>query len=105
MEQAGDDQVLTERNEQGDWIKHYAFNFQPHSLEDFADCCHYHQTSPQSMFTRKRLCTLYLPDGRVTLSDLHLITTHSGVREEQDLSDEEAFRKALRSIFDIDLDL
>jgi N-hydroxyarylamine O-acetyltransferase len=83
------------------WIGHYAFTMQPHALEDFSAACVYQQTSPQSIFTRKRMCTLYLPDGRVTLADLRLITTRDGVREERDLPGEDAARQALKDLFGV----
>lgn len=40
----------------------------PRSLQEFEPMCHFHQTSPESMFTRLRLCTLATPTGRVTLT-------------------------------------
>ena len=95
--------VLTEQGETGKWLKHYAFTRQPHVLADFAACCRYHQTSPESMFTRKRLCTLFLPDGRVTLSDLRLILTRKGEREERSLPDEAAFQDALKTYFQMEV--
>jgi N-hydroxyarylamine O-acetyltransferase len=65
--------------------------------------CYYHQTSPESSFTRKRVCTLATPDGRVTLSDLALIVTAHGERTEQVLPDELALQVALRDHFGVDL--
>lgn len=102
--------VLEELAADGRWLKHYRFNLVPHSLDEIAGMCHYHQTSPESMFTQKRLATIFLPDGRVTLSDLRLIRTHgtgvhgSNLKEERDLFDEEEARQVLRVIFGIDLD-
>jgi len=63
--------------------------------------CLYHQTSPQSHFTQKRICSLATPDGRVTLSDLRLITTRNGVREERMLETEAEHTVALRELFGI----
>ena len=63
--------------------------------------CRYHQTSPQSHFTRKRVCSLATPDGRVTLSDLRLITTRGGVREERMLASEEEHAAMLRELFGV----
>ncbi|HEX9017804.1 MAG TPA: arylamine N-acetyltransferase [Anaerolineaceae bacterium] len=85
------------------WIHHYVFDLQVHRMEEYYDCCAYHQTSPESIFTRKRICSLFLPDGRITLSDLRLITTRGGVREERDLPDEAAFRQVLHDQFALDL--
>jgi arylamine N-acetyltransferase len=49
----------------------------------FAATCHYHQTSPESPFTRRSICTLALPGGRLTLSDMRLIVTLGGKRTER----------------------
>jgi N-hydroxyarylamine O-acetyltransferase len=63
--------------------------------------CHYHQTSPESSFTRRRICSLATPEGRVTLSGLRLIVTNHGERQERDLSGEEETRDVLRQHFGI----
>ncbi|MDZ7314075.1 MAG: arylamine N-acetyltransferase, partial [candidate division KSB1 bacterium] len=87
-----------------DWEPKYLFTLQPHSLADFAGMCYYHQTSPQSHFTRKRICSRATPEGRVTLSDMRLITTSNGERQERILSNQEEFAAALRDHFGFDLD-
>ncbi len=85
------------------WISHYAFTLQPRTTADFLPACQYHSTSPRSIFTQKRLCTLYLPDGRATLSEKRLILTRAGVREERELSGEAEERQVLKEVFGIDL--
>lgn len=100
----GDARVLLQRTTAGDWEPQYRFLLTPHPLADFAAMCHYHQTSPESPFTRKRVCTRATPDGRVTLSDLRLIRTAGGARTEEELPDEAAWDAALRLHFGIALD-
>ena|SRR5579885_328808 len=73
----------------GAWKPAYRFTLQPHVLRDYTARCHYHQTSPQSTFTRKHVCTLAKPSGRITLSDQTLIMTIEGERTERLLTDEE----------------
>ena len=36
----------------GVWLSQFSFTLQPRKLQDFAPMCHYHQTSPDSPFTR-----------------------------------------------------
>ena len=60
------------------WEAQYRFTLEPHLMADFADRCHFQQTSPDSHFTQKRICSLALPGGRITLSDRRLITTLYG---------------------------
>ncbi|RPJ00101.1 MAG: arylamine N-acetyltransferase [Chloroflexi bacterium] len=91
------------RHAEGEWRDQYEFYLAPRLLVDFAGGCHYHQTSPLTTFTQRRVCSLATPEGRVTLSDLKLITTRNGQRDERTLPDEAAFQAALRTYFDIDL--
>jgi N-hydroxyarylamine O-acetyltransferase len=85
------------------WKPQYRFTLQPHAWADYADMCRYHQTSPESSFTRKRVCTLATPAGRITLTEHTLITTTHGQRTEQALPDEPSFHAALREHFGVDL--
>ena len=77
------------------------FENRPRCLEEFAPACRRLQTSPDSHFTRERVCTLALPDGRVTLSEMRLIETHDGERQERELSGEEEWRQVLAERFGV----
>jgi N-hydroxyarylamine O-acetyltransferase len=83
------------------WESQYRFTLHPHSMADFADRCAFHQTSPDSHFTQKRICSLALPDGRITLSDRRLITTLHGARVERDPASEAEYRDVLAERFGI----
>jgi N-hydroxyarylamine O-acetyltransferase len=96
--------IYARQQADGTWKDEYQFFLQPRTLADFAGGCHYHQTAPQSGFTRQRVCSLATPEGRITLSDLKMIITRDGQRTEQALPDETAFRAALRTHFGIELD-
>jgi N-hydroxyarylamine O-acetyltransferase len=87
----------------GAWERSYRFTWQPRQLADFEAGCRYHQTSPDSHFTQKRICTLMTGDGRVTLADNVLITTRNGDRREEHLTDDAAWSAALLTHFGIDL--
>jgi len=71
----------------------------PRRLEEFSEMCHYHQTSPESPFTKKRVCSRATPDGRITLSEMKLITTRNGRRDERLLKSDDEWRVALRDHF------
>ena len=94
---------LWRREPGGEWEREYVYSLRPHALEDFAEGCRYHQTSPDSGFTRGRICTLATPGGRVTLANRRLIVTEGGVRSEREL-DEAGARAALRTRFGIEPD-
>lgn len=83
------------------WKREYSFTLKARELQEFADRCHFHQTSPESHFTQKRLCTLATRTGRITLSDLNLIVTGNGVRQEHRLASEEEWREVLRERFGV----
>ena len=87
----------------GGWKPQYSFSFQPRRLEEFAGMCLYHQTSPDSSFTQKRICSRAIPDGRITLSEMKLIVTHSGQREERMLASEGEWLKTLEEQFGVRL--
>jgi N-hydroxyarylamine O-acetyltransferase len=70
--------ILMQRENVGEWKPEYRFTLQPYSYIDYVEMCHYHQTSPHSHFTRGRICTRATPEGRVTLSEMRLITTLPG---------------------------
>jgi N-hydroxyarylamine O-acetyltransferase len=98
------DALLMERDESdGIWRSQFGFTLQPRRLEDFAPMCHYHQTSPDSPFTRKRVCTRATPDGRITLADAKLVFTRNGKKKEKPIQSEEEWRAALNKHFNITL--
>lgn len=101
VEETGDGRLLMARREEGEpWQPQYRFGLEPHGFADYAEMCHFHQTSPLSHFTRNRICSLATPDGRVTLSGMKLITTRGGEKQEREL-DEREYAEALREIFGI----
>jgi N-hydroxyarylamine O-acetyltransferase len=81
--------------------RQYSFTLTPRRLEDFAAMCHYHQTSPESPFTRKRVCSMATLEGRITLADNKLIITRNGNREERVVGSEEERRAALKGYFNV----
>ncbi len=91
---------LWERDYDGTWRRQYSFDLQPRQLSEFAAMCVWHQTSPDSIFTQRRVCTRATPDGRITLSELRLITTMHGQRTERTIREEE-YQDVLREEFEI----
>ncbi len=86
---------------EGTWRKEYAFTLQPRELSDFAGMCQYHQTSPESHFTRQRICSLPTPEGRITLSDNKLIETRGASRLETSLPGYHEWQAKLRELFGV----
>ena len=95
----GESLRLERRAADAGWRTEYLFDLEPHRLEEFADMCRYHQTSAQSPFTRKRVCSRATPNGRITLSEMKQITTCNGRREELLLKSDEEWRTVLADQF------
>lgn len=94
--------ILMQRENEGEWKAQYRFTLQSYEFADYAQMCRYHQTSPQSHFTQRRICTRVTEEGRVTLSEMRLITTSkNGERQEQILSSQTEYEIKLRELFDI----
>ena len=93
--------ILQRRDQGGDWQPQYRFTLQPHTFADYEQMCHFHQTSPESHFTKAPLCSLATADGRVTLSGLRLITTSAQQRDEHPLPNRDDFDHILRDHFGI----
>ncbi len=96
--------TLSERRGLGEWKPAYSFTLQRRKLDDYASTNHYQQTSPESSFTQRRVCSLATPEGRISLSDMRLIITARGERREQTLVSEDEVVAALHEHFAIELD-
>ena len=102
IDEDGEHLLLLRREDAGQpWQPQYRFTLQPHELPDYVGMCHFHQTSPESHFTRQTLCSLATADGRVTLSGMKLITTRGGERHERVLESEEERAALLRELFGV----
>jgi len=85
------------------WKALYQFTLKPHALVDFEPRCQWQQTSPDSHFVQQRMCTRATPEGRITLSELKLIRTTHGKREERMLANEDEWHAALVEHFGVRL--
>ena len=103
IEEDGDRLVYLMKEAGGEWEPQYRFGLEPHAYADYAEMCRFHQTSPESHFTRGRVCSRLTPEGRITLSGSRLITTKGGERIEQELADEAERDAALLEHFRISM--
>lgn len=98
----GDRLTLWQRDRNGEWSAQYRFGLTPYEYRDYAEMCRYHQTSPESSFTQRTVCSRATPDGRITVSGMRLITTLNGTKQEQTLENQAARAQALRAHFGFD---
>jgi N-hydroxyarylamine O-acetyltransferase len=94
--------LVLSRRDDGAWKPQYRFTLQSYNYDDFAEMCCYHQTSPQSHFTQGRICSRATDEGRISLSEMRLITTSKhGVRRERILQSDEEYADVLRERFGV----
>ena len=66
--------------------------------------CAFHQSSPESHFTKSWICSRATPEGRITLANMRLIVSRDGQREEELLATEDDVRRCLREAFGVELE-
>jgi N-hydroxyarylamine O-acetyltransferase len=102
-----DELVLQQRDApNAGWKSQYRFTLQARDYPDYAAMYHYHQTSPDSPFTQRRVCSRATANGgRLTLRDHRFITTApDGTKEERALAGEGEYTAVLQQHFGISLD-
>ncbi|XP_053127396.1 arylamine N-acetyltransferase, pineal gland isozyme NAT-10-like [Hemicordylus capensis] len=89
--------------------KIYLFSLEPQTVKDFEFQCSYLQTSPDSLFTKKSICTLQTTDGFRALIGWTLSETRYNYKENMDLVEfttlkDEEVEETLREKFGITLE-
>ena len=103
IDRSGDELILLQRSHHDSGKAQYRFMLKPYEYADYAEMCHFHQTSPNSPFTKGQVCTLATLEGRITLRNMRLITTVGGDKQERSIADQEELDGLLRELFGIDL--
>ena len=93
--------VLMQRSTAQEWQPQYRFTLKAYQYPAYAEMCRYHQTSPESHFTRARICSRATPEGRISLSGLRFIETAGEKRSERILNNEEEYATTLRDQFGV----
>ena len=86
------------------WTPRFLFTLTPRDRAEFSGMCHYHQTSPESVFTQRRLATIATTEGRVTLTDMRLTITKGVEIQESVLTSEKDYYEILKQNFGIEID-
>lgn len=84
-----------------EWRSEYIFNPVNRDLQEFAEMCGFHQTSPESHFTRGKVCSLLTIDGRKTLTDKRFIETKNGRKTEIEVDSVKQFNEILEREFNV----
>ncbi len=93
--------ILKVSNDTSFYKTKYLFTTEEKQLIQFLEMCEYHQSSPDSPFTQKKLITQLTSNGRVTLTDRHLKILELGEVMEKDILHEDEFLSKLEHHFSI----
>jgi N-hydroxyarylamine O-acetyltransferase len=99
----GDEWQLLREDDTGE-VPLYAFRDVPRRFGDYEEMCEFHQTSPESGFTKRWICSKATSEGRVTVANRRLIITAGDRREETVLTTDDELRRCLRDHFGIEFD-
>ena len=86
----------------GGWKSEYIFTDVARDLLEFAEMCDFQQYSPQSHFTKGKLCSIMTQNGRKTLTDTKFVMTAEGEKIERQVEDEAEFYRLLNDEFGIE---
>lgn len=86
------------------WKHQYIFSLKPYELNDFQGMHHFHQTSPNSLFTQKKICSIMTRTGRITLTNNRLIITDNGHKYQHSFHTENEFNRMLEKYFGFRMD-
>lgn len=95
------DRILLERDAGDGWKPQYDFSMTRRKLKDYQPMCDHQQTSPDSIFTQKKVCSLAMEDGRVTYANGRLIETKEGSKIEKPVEGETELSRVLKKKFGV----
>jgi N-hydroxyarylamine O-acetyltransferase len=83
------------------WKSEYIFTSSGRDLSEFSAMCGFHQSSPESHFTRGKICSLMTENGRKTLTDKSFIVTANEEKKEFNINSGAEFNEILEREFNI----
>lgn len=102
IKKRGDEYFEVVKKDDSAWKIEYIFKDLERDLEEFAGMCRFHQTSPESHFTRGKVCSIMTEAGRKTLTDKRFIETIGGEKRETAVNSEDEFDLILKREFSIE---
>ncbi len=102
INQFDEEYIAVQKQIPGGWKNEYLISLIPRNISEFSEKCYYHQTSPDSHFTQKKLCSIPTRNGRITLTDKSLKITNNESIEEKEIKNEEQFYQLLKEYFSIE---
>lgn len=96
-----DDYLEVAKRDDDEWVSQYIFKDIERELTEFTAMCDFQQYSPESHFTKGKVCSVLTENGRKTLTDRKFIITTNSVKTEVEVESEEAFDRLLMDEFAI----
>lgn len=95
-------EILLEKSKDNEvYQKMYKFSLEKRNLEEFADACEFHQTSPLAPFNKKPLCSRATSTGRITLTSNSLTITEGLQKTELPVLSSSHFDELLQEHFEM----
>jgi N-hydroxyarylamine O-acetyltransferase len=88
--------------DENEWRSEYIFTDIARELAEFSEMCDFQQYSPESHFTKRKLCSIMTPNGRKTLTDTGFLVTTKGKKVETPVISDAEFYSLLASEFGIE---
>lgn len=85
------------------WKLQYQFTTEPRKFSDYEMMCAFQQDDLSSHFRTRMLCTIAVPNGRITLSNNSLTITGNGNKTKTEFDSEKEFFQLLKKYFGIKL--
>ena len=89
VREQGEELALVQHEASGSSRTAYTFTLEPRTRAEYAPMCVWQQSSPESHFTRRRICSRATPEGRVTLADDRFVVTTAAGRRETPVAERE----------------
>jgi len=92
------------RNNGDGWKPQYDFSLVSRDLDEYEPMCRHQQTSPDSIFTKKKVCSLATPNGRITYANGRLIETDGASKSERMIGNKAELEGVLEENFGVVLE-
>ncbi len=97
----GDGYLEVAKRSGDSWQSEYIFRPIGRNLSEFSEMNKFQQTSPDSHFTKGKVCSLMTAQGRKTLTDKSFIVTTDGNKSDRPIESEAEFESILKQEFNI----
>lgn len=85
------------------WLSLYSFDLAFYYPVDYTPANYFSSTSPDSVFTQKRICMKPTPEGRIVLTDMELNIRRNGISTKHRITGPQEYLEILQKHFGIEL--